>query len=316
MASGAPACVNAGMVRVMAAVFSALGVLWCTGCAHGPQPEARAVDGRQLWPPPMTPQVQSKREADLAAAREALAAEPADADALIWVGRRLGYLGRFRAAIDTFTQGVAQHATDARFFRHRGHRYITVREFASAIADLERAAQLMLATPDAVEPDGQPNARNVPTGTLYFNVYYHLALARYLARDFTGAARAWEDCQRVSHSPDKLVATSFWHYLTLRRLGREDDARALLTPIRADLDVIENHSYHRLLLAFAQGTASEAMLEGAADNDVATLGNGAATVLWVAGERTRARALWRKVVATSPWPAFGHIAAEVELADS
>jgi tetratricopeptide (TPR) repeat protein len=243
-----------------------------------------------------------------------LARNPRDPDALVWVGRRLGYLGRFRDAVATFTRGVKQHPDDARFLRHRGHRYITLRQFDRAIADLERASRLMLAAPDAIEPDGQPNARGVPTGTLYFNVYYHLALARYLARDFAGSATAWADCQTVSKSPDKLVATSYWHYLTLRRLGREDDARALLAPIRADLDVIENRAYHQLLLAFASDTASEALLLGAKDNDLATLGNGVATWFFVSGHRQQARSLWQRVVETTPWPAFGHLAAEVELA--
>jgi hypothetical protein len=56
------------------------------------------------------------------------------------------------------------------------------------------------------------------------------------------------------------------------------------------------------------------MLEGTTDNDPATIGNGVATWLWVAGEKERARALWRRVVDSTPWPAFGHVAAEVELA--
>ncbi len=264
----------------------------------------------------MPPELKAKREADLAAAEATLAANPDDPDALIWVGRRLGYLGRFNDAIAAFTRGIEQHPTDARFLRHRGHRYITQRQFARAIADLTRAVPVMLAQPDAIEPDGQPNARNLPTGTLYFNVYYHLALAHYLARDFAAAAATWAECQKVSRSPDKLVATSYWHYLTLRRLGRDAEARALLTPIRSDLEVIENHSYHRLLLAFAAGNANEAMLEGTTDNDPATLGNGVATFLWLSGEQARAQALWRRVVDTTPRAAFGHIAAETELAAS
>lgn len=293
---------------------AAMMVVLVAGCgAVADVVEARSLDGRALLAPAMTADVKAKRETDLAAAEAEFAKNPDDADALIWVGRRLGYLGRFRAAIAIFSRGIAQHSDDARFLRHRGHRYITLRQFTRAIDDLARAVPIMLSKPDAIEPDGQPNARNAPTGTLYFNVYYHLALARYLAGDFEAAAATWAECQRVSQSPDKLVATSYWHYLTLRRLGRDDAARALLAPIRADLEVIENHAYHRLLLAFAAGTASESMLEGAADNDLATLGNGVATFLWLAGERERALALWQRVIATTPWPAFGHIAAEVEI---
>ena len=49
-------------------------------------------------------------------------------------------------------------------------------------------------------------------------------------------------------------------------------------------------------------------------NDRATTGNGVATWLFLSGATEPARAAWSAVVADTPWPAFGHIAAEVELA--
>lgn len=274
--------------------------------------EARALDGRPLTAPTLAAATRQARERDLALAQAAVDAAPDDADALIWLGRRLGYLGRFRDAIATFGNGVARFPADARFLRHRGHRYITVRRFDLAIADLERAAELMLATPDAVEPDGQPNARNVPTSTLYFNVYYHLALAHYLAGNFPRSAEVWASCRGVSHNPDKLVSCGFWQYLTLRRLRDEAGAAAVLAAVRDGLDVIENHSYYALLRAFAAGDATLAAT-GSGDNDRATVGNGMATWLWLSGDAERAKVKWAEVLATTSWPAFGYIAAEVEL---
>lgn len=290
-----------------------LAVVGCSAPTKDGAPEAWSLDGRPLYAAVAAPEVQGKRLAELAAAEAALAAEPRDADALIWVGRRLGYLGRFGEAIATFTRGVERFPDDARFLRHRGHRWISVRRFATAIADLEAAARSMLGKDDEVEPDGQPNARNVPTGTLHFNVYYHLALAHFLAGDFGASAAVWAQCQGVSHNADKLVATSFWQYLTLRRLGRDDEAAVLLVPIAADLDVIENHGYFVLLRAFAAGDP-RALLDGGGSTDTATLGNGVATWLWLQGERAAARAVWQGVVERTPWSAFGHIAAEAALA--
>jgi tetratricopeptide (TPR) repeat protein len=275
--------------------------------------EAVSFDGRPLVASPMPPEVAARRGAELDTARAELARKPDDPDALIWVGRRLAYLGRFREAIEAFSKGVERFPQDARFLRHRGHRWITLRQLDKAIADLERAVELMRGRPDEVEPDGQPNARNVPTGTLHFNVFYHLALACYLKRDFAGAATAWAQCHEVSKNPDTLCATTYWRCLTLRRLGRAEEAKALLAPIRPDLDVIENHAYHRLLLAFAAGDASQSLLDGKSEVDLATLGNGVATWLHLEGQPARARALWRRVVESTPWPAFGHLAAEAEL---
>ena len=68
----------------------------------------------------------------LSEAEATLADNPTDADALIWKGRRLGYLGRYEEAIAVYMTGEALHPTDARFARHIGHRLISLRRFAEA----------------------------------------------------------------------------------------------------------------------------------------------------------------------------------------
>ena len=52
-----------------------------------------------------------------------------NAEALIWYGRRTAYLGYFQEAIKLFTLGIKNHPNDARFYRHRGHRYISTRQY-------------------------------------------------------------------------------------------------------------------------------------------------------------------------------------------
>ncbi len=77
-------------------------------------------------------------------------------------------------------------------YRHRGHRYITLREFDKAIADFNKAVELIEGTDDIVEPDGAPNAAGIPTSTLHTNIWYHLGLAHYLKGDFAAALLAYE----------------------------------------------------------------------------------------------------------------------------
>ncbi|MEX0836785.1 MAG: hypothetical protein WD101_00530, partial [Gemmatimonadota bacterium] len=75
------------------------------------------------------------RETYLARYQEAendLAADPSNVDALIWMGRRTAYLGQYRSAIDIFTHAMTLHPEDARLYRHRGHRYLSVREPSKA----------------------------------------------------------------------------------------------------------------------------------------------------------------------------------------
>lgn len=251
----------------------------------------------------------------LAEAEAALAAAPGSADALIWVGRRQAYLGRYDDAIATFTRGIASFPADARFLRHRGHRYITTRQFAKAIDDFNRAVALTRGKPDEVEPDGQPNARNIPTSTLQTNIWYHLGLAHYLTGDFEAAARAYAEDLTINPNDDNLVAVTHWAYMTARRLGRDAEAARLLVPITKDLKVIENGSYHRLLLMY-KGDVPEAdlMKTVEAGLELVTTGYGVGNWHFYNGRVDRAREVWRKIVgAKDQSAAFGYIAAEAEL---
>lgn len=277
--------------------------------------EATSLLGKPLVSPPLPEPARVRAEADLAAARAALAKTPNDPDALIWVGRRLGYLGRFREAIAVYTDGANRFPADARFYRHRGHRYISVREFDAAVTDLERAASLMANRADETEPDGQPNARNIPTTTLESNIRYHLALAYYLKGDFTRAATAWQSARDAVNNPDNLVSTSHWLYLSLKRIGRDADATRVLDRITPGLDVIENGSYHSLLLLYKGDRTANEVLEAAGEGAAgAAVRYGVSAWHLVNGRRAEAERIWRALVALPEWAPFGVIAAESELA--
>ncbi len=283
--------------------------------SQGAEVEATSLLGRPLSRPVLPEDTRRRYEEALAEARQRSYADPGDADALIWLGRRTAYLGRFRDAIDIYTRGIEKHPRDARFYRHRGHRYITIRDFERAIADLERAASLTAGRADEIEPDGIPNARNTPTSTLQSNIWYHLALAHYLKGDFERALSAYRACMHVSKNPDMLVATSHWLYMTLRRLGRDAEAAQVLEPIRADLDVIENAAYHRLLLMYKGQLPVDSLLSAsssAALDDVTTA-YGVGNWYLYNGNRGRAEEIFQRIVAAGNWAAFGAIAAEAEL---
>src|SRR5690349_9576180 len=99
----------------------------------------------------------NKYRSNLIRAMQAYDHDSTNADSIIWLGRREAYLGYYEDAIQTFSKGIILHPVDARFYRHRGHRYITLRCFDKAIADLEKAATLIKDKPDEIEPDGLPN---------------------------------------------------------------------------------------------------------------------------------------------------------------
>ena len=281
--------------------------------------EAVSLLGDTLRRPALDAAAHARFEAQRDSARADLERRPDDADARIWYGRRTAYLGHYGQAIALFGQGIRRHPTDARFLRHRGHRWITVRRLDSAVADLEAAARLVRGTRDQVEPDGLPNARNVPTSTLQSNVFYHLGLAHYLRGDFARALDAYREAMAVSRNPDMQVATANWLYMTLRRLGRHAAADSVLVPIRRDMDVIENDAYHRLLLLYKGELPVDSLLPPAVLADASApldpaVGYGVGNWHLCNGRAAEARRVFARVLAGGQWAAFGHIAAEAELA--
>jgi tetratricopeptide (TPR) repeat protein len=283
--------------------------------AQTPTPAITSLLERPLTAQALPPEDAARMEAQLADAVVAWEKDPDDADALIWVGRRTGYLGRYREAIEIFSNGISRHPADARMLRHRGHRYLTVREIEPAIADFERAVALMAGQPDEVEPDGLPNARNVPTGTLHSNVWYHLALGYYLKGDFSRAAETWKRARDAIANADNLVAASHWLYLSLRRAGRPDDAAAVLRPVTAGLEVIENGEYHQLLLMYrGERTPEELLATAGEDSGGSATRYGVSAWYLVNGRRDEAESLWKAILEGTDWPSFGYLAAEAEVA--
>ena len=280
-------------------------------------PEATSLSGKPLFAPDISVERRAALEKDLADAKAAFDKDPS-ADAAIWLARRTAYLGRYREAIAVLTAALAKHPSDARIYRHRGHRYITTRQFDKAIADLSKAAGLVENRPDEIEPDGQPNAKNIPTSTLKTNIYYHLGLAHYLKGDFTRAADAYRLCMQHSKNPDMQVATAHWQYMTLRRLGLDADAAAVLGPITDRMSIIENESYHRLLMMYKGSSEPGALLAAsrAEPLDAVTIGYGVANWHLYNGRQEDARAILMEITEkyrATQWPGFGYIAAEADL---
>ena len=296
-----------------------LGPSFALRATEGKQkPEATSLLGKPLYAAEQPADTRAKNEANLAAAKADYEKNPASADAAIWVGRRTAYLGRFREAIEVYSAAIARHPTEPRLLRHRGHRYISVREFDKAIADLSKAASLVVNRPDEVEPDGQPNSRGIPTSTLKTNIYYHLGLAHYLKGDFAKAADAYRLCMEHSKNADMQVATAHWQYMTLRRLNRTADAQKVLEPISAAMEVFENGSYHKLLLMYKGELTPEALMETVKKGglDGATIGYGVANWHLYNGRKEPAREILQQIVDgnATQWASFGYIAAEAEVA--
>lgn len=240
----------------------------------------------------------------IAAARQKVDTEPKNIGNILALGKAYADLWRYKDAIAAYTRGIEIDPDNAMLYRHRGHRYISLRRFREAVKDLEKAARL--------------NDRN-------FDIWYHLGLAHYLLGDFSRAIRAYQSCLKVvddtaregkPQTDDSLVAVADWLYMSYRRAGKTAQAAKLLDRIHTQMNVKENTSYYHRLL-FYKGRKKQADLlitENATDLDIATRGYGVANWHYYSGRRQQGRELFEMIVFSKHWPAFGFIAAEVDLA--
>ena len=283
-------------------------------------------------------------------------ARVASARAWVWLGRRLAYAGRYADAVDAFVGGRADllaappgadaNATrrwELRLLRHEGHRELTLRRLddAAAALDAAGAAARALGMPpaDEYEPDGAPNAANVPTSTLASNVYYHQALAHHLRGEWGAARAAHDDAMAVAGAnADQLVATAAWAWVSAVLDGDAPDAAARRYFADVPLDgslapaLYENGAYYDLCLCHARapGYAPGELLaryENASAVAFATVGYGAAVQQLLVGDgaaagrggdAAAAAATLDRVLrvdggaarSSGAWAAFGYIAAE------
>jgi tetratricopeptide (TPR) repeat protein len=260
----------------------------------------------------------AQAERDLAEAQARYAQDPDDEDAIVWLGRRLGYVGRYEEAVETFTKGLELNPDSARLLRFRGHRYITLRRFQDAVKDLERARELTAGQPDVPEPDGKANVVNGPIETLHSAITYHLGLAHYLLGDFERALAVYQSGADVTRAhPDRSVSLGYWTWLTLSQLGRADEAQRAIASIDLTATLGESFDYRDLLRCFRGELTEQQVLEGAEKGSVgeATRCYGLAMQRKVHGDAAGARELWTRA-AGGMHAAFGCIASEVELSRS
>jgi tetratricopeptide (TPR) repeat protein len=252
--------------------------------------------------------------ANYTAAKQAFETNPQDAEALNWSGRRTAYLGRYREAIAIYSDGIKSFPKDARIYRHRGHRYLSIREYDKAIADFEKAATLIQGTADQIEPDGLPNAQNIPLSSLHSNVWYHLGLAYYLTHQYEKAYQAYLKCRDSGSNYDNIVSSTHWLFMIQQRLGNPKKADSLLAPIQREGIVIENQAYSDLCGLYRGWISADSLAaKGVGSPSQDAMRYGLANWHLYHGDTTQARQLMEGLMEEKAFTSFGYLAAESDL---
>ncbi len=179
------------------------------------QPETMSLLETELYAPSFPRDVREKLDADFAAARDALAKDPASADAAIAYVRAEVALGRVGDALESLAHAIEVKPDDDRLVLERAKALVIYRKFDAA----ERDARKVL--------DTQPEASCT------------LGLVLYLKMQFPESRAAYEKCK----------APGLFGYLADRRAGGTSIPRPDLTaneaPPAADIRMPGSVSVHK-----------------------------------------------------------------------
>lgn len=263
------------------------------------------------------------------------------ADRYLLAGKFQALQRNFDRAIELFTEGLEESPDDARLYRQRGHRYLNQRHYREGLADLEAAARLIEGTPDTFDyftaetvadiesllldrPISDPHLEVTPEtiaatshlykSTLHFSVYYHLALARFLLGDYEGALSDYRRALAASIDDDARSAVNDWIYMTLLRLGREEEAAAHLNTLDTDGYLINEETplYVNRLRLYKGELSPEELRQRAAAKPLSMVTAEFAIAQWHlhAGRHDDARASFKQLLEKGDRHSFAYLVAE------
>jgi tetratricopeptide (TPR) repeat protein len=240
---------------------------------------------------------------EVIAAREQLEGDRRNMSRYIKLGVAQATARQFREAIATFTRGLAAIPSNgttqakrdrAMLLRWRGHRYLSVREFAKAEADLTAGY--------ALDPTN-------------YGILFHLGVLRYLQGNFAQAATLFAKAQPRAPDGGELTGSTDWLWLSLSRAGRSADATAMLARKPDSLAAPLGYAYASRLRLYRGAVTPDQLFTPAdtADVQIATLSYGLGAWYLVQGDTVRARGAFERAMQGGGWPGFAFMAAEVEL---
>ena len=193
----------------------------------------------------------------IARARAALTAEPRDVQRIIALGVAQSGARQFREAIATFSRGLTIAPNNAMLYRWRGHRYISIRQFDNALADLRRGYQL---------------------DSTNYGILFHLGVLRFAKRDFAGAATMFAKAQPLAPDGGERAGSTDWLWMSLSRANRPAEAAAMLARRADTLPAPPGYAYVSRLRLYRGETAPEALVTA---SDTFALLRRSALTIWL-----------------------------------
>ncbi|WP_431727312.1 tetratricopeptide repeat protein [Verrucosispora sp. TAA-831] len=271
-------------------------------------------------------------------------------DRYIIAARLKGYLNKHEESVALLTEALAQEPGSARLLRFRGHRRISIGDYAGAIEDLRAAADqlpgvedeyemyqpevekdvvsLILGRPEQVRPQHltdtmaarNPDVLDRYNTTLHAGIWYHLGVAQYLIGDFEGCLSSFRAAEESSRHQEGIVASQDWQYMALRRLGRPAEAEEVLDRFRAISLVQEDHlvGYEGRMQLYTGDVTPDQLWAMCDGNDLKTVTQGYGLGNWYyhEGDIDKAHEVFDGVLRTGVTHAFAYLAVKSEYANN
>lgn len=279
--------------------------------AGTPAPEAMSFSGKPLYAKAADPRSVAKCDSLIGVIRSK--SEVTEED-YIAIGRAFVSVNQFRKAVDAYSQGLSKYPNSYKLLRHRGHRYINLRQLDRAIADLGRAEKLIRPVGEVYEFD----AAGKQGATYQHQIWYHIGLYHFLKKDYPASAEAFEKSRGTSHAGGDKAGASDWLYNAYMRAGKTDKAKAVLKPFTLTFE-IENkdYPYYRRLLLFNGQIKPEELVDMNKPIDQMTLLEmtklyGLANWYKYQGDQETSNTLYKKILDSKEWAGFAYAAAELD----
>lgn len=244
--------------------------------------------------------------------------EPKEPVHYILAGFYTWLLRDLSSSLEIFDKGTENCPESYELYWYKTLLKTTMRDLAGAIADAERATELIEGIPDHgidqrvfvhLDPHGHRSS------TIHFMIWYHLGMAYYLNGDLEKAKQAYIECNNFIYGNCSLVSRSCWFYPVLRELGEYDQAAALIAGIDDDIKIIADLPYGEQSLLF-KGTLSVEDVQARVDGDGKLhIIHEYAIAYWhyTQGNLEIAKVLFERVCARPEIGAYVQIAAEAKL---
>jgi tetratricopeptide (TPR) repeat protein len=179
----------------------------------------------------------------LTAIEEKLRLTPDDPRLWLAKGLELTALNSHYEAVEAYSWGLYWDGNQAELLLARGRRYISLRRWPEALADLAAAARL--------EPEK-------------FDNWYYQGVTLALLGDYQKAAAAFELCLPIARAGDEsyLSPAAVWLWLLYTRLGRREEAAAAVAQVTPETkELTPAPSYKKIALLYKGAAAPDDFID-------------------------------------------------------